>query len=88
MDSFLSERCITICVIILCSQIRKMNEWVPPGSNLGPVHFVIFISDLSEYVSEVNIIQLVDDSNSVRVSRHRMHTRAVLYVAVDSPGVV
>ena len=61
-ESYLSGQIQQTKVNGCLSDIRHMSHGVPQGSILGPLLFIIYINDLSEYLSETRTSLYADDT--------------------------
>ena len=52
----------------------EVSYGVPQGSVLGPVLFIIYVNDLSQYISDCLVIQYADDTQFIHTGRiDRLH---------------
>ena len=62
MSSYLRGRSICTSVEKVLSSLRKISSGVPQGSVLGPLLFVLYVSDLPRSVSTSSCVLFADDS--------------------------
>ena len=62
-ESYLSDRKQYCCVSNVCSDISCLKFGVPQGSELGPLLFLICISDTCNAVPNANVKLFADDTN-------------------------
>ena len=47
----------------LHSSVAEINSGVPQGSILGPILFLLYVNDLSQFIESKNVVLYVDDVN-------------------------
>lgn len=62
LTNYLSCRQQTTTINGIVSDQAKMSCGVPQGSTLGPLLFIFYINDLSEYITNVNVKLYTDDT--------------------------
>ena len=62
-QSYLDDRKQVCCVNGHMSNSRSVSCWVPQGSNLGPLLFLIYINDLQNCLSTASPRMFADDTN-------------------------
>ena len=63
--SFLSNRFQTVYNNGTCSFTTPVLSGVPQGSVLGPLLFILFINDLQDVISRVNLLTFADDTKLI-----------------------
>ena len=50
------------------SDLRELKHWVPEGSVLGPLLFLIYINDLNTCISNSKVYHFADDTNLLHIN--------------------
>ena len=61
-NRYLFNRKNYVCVDGNISSLEPVYCGVPQGSLLGPLLFMIFINDLSDYIEHASVIMYTDDT--------------------------
>ena len=61
-NSYLFNRKNYVCVNRITSSPEPVYFCVPQGSILGPLQFIIFTSDLSDYIEHASVIMYADET--------------------------
>ncbi len=64
-ESYLGNRTQSVKINNFISDKQDISFGVPQGSVLGPILFLIFVNDLSEYIPDCTVIQYADDTQFV-----------------------
>ena len=61
-ESYLSNRTFLVCIDNVFSETGKLKYGVPPGSILGPLHFLLYVNDLSQSLLDAGSYLYKDDT--------------------------
>lgn len=61
-QSYLRNRCQSVRIDDVISTPQDISYGVPQGSILGPILFIIFVNDISEYIKDCLLVLYADDT--------------------------
>ena len=61
-DDYLKNRLQSVRIGSILSSSREINFGVPQGSILGPLLFLIYVNDLTQYINDGLLVQYADDT--------------------------
>lgn len=64
-EDYLKNRIQSVCINNVVSTPRSVSFGVPQGSILGPLLFLIFVNDLSQYITNCELVQYADDTQII-----------------------
>ena len=73
-----------MCLDGVCSSWTKVGSGVPQGSVLGPILFLIYISDLDSLISG-KVLKFADDTKLYDIVDNQVHGQS-LQIDIDSLG--
>jgi len=84
IKAWLSDRWQRVCLDGVCSSWRQVGSGVPQGSVLGPILFLIYISDLDSLISG-KVLKFADDTKLYDIVDNQVHGQS-LQIDIDSLG--
>ena len=74
--SFLKNRKLYVSIGDYCSSFYDLDIWVPQGSFLGPLLFLIYINDMHKACRSLDLIYYADDTAFFYWRWHSSHTQS------------
>ena len=81
IESYLKDRSQCCSVSGQLSSMKSIVCGVPQGSIIGPLLFIIYMNDLHQYVSDIDITMFVDDTSFARAFKSLGEIRTELIPA-------
>ena len=87
IESYLKDRSQCCSVNEQLSSMKSIACGVPQGSIIGPLLFIIYMNDLPQYVSDIDITMFADDTSFARTFKNLGEIRTEL-INLHSPKFV